>query len=291
MQKIEQKIISEVKSFLGLENHDYSKINRLDLGVQHIQSMISELFKLKTIDLAFHDSVVTAFNKTQHNMYLDDPAFPTTFKKEMTGRGIPKNEIAKALETCDKVLDEVAKEFDSTSSKDAGVNPNMKDIVEVSKPEQPTELEILKPREGHSQKQNIESDMPIDRPKPKRITESYSSYTTTIELELPDEFVSANVSINYDAEPAEKATLEHPGSEGRITINGFKINSIKTYKPDTTDWVPTQSKRTPEIYEKLITKHIRENTAYYEEAISIEIKDQLDQYESDKFYNKRNSVW
>ncbi len=287
MKKSDIKIISEVRSYLGLDNHDYSKVNRLDLGGQHMQSMISELFKLKTIDLSFHDSVVTAFNKTQHHMYLDDPAFHISFKKEMTGRGIPKNEIEKALSICDKVLDQVAKEFDSTSSKDAGVNPNMKDIVEVSKPEQPTELEILKPRKGHSQAQNIESDMPIDRPKPKRINESYNGYETTIELESPEEFVQAKIDINYDIEPAEKQTYDHPGYEGDIIINGFKIDKIETFKPDTTDWIPQQPKHDIKFYHNLIQSELKDKMHYYKELISIQLKDDEDTFKSEKFYNSR----
>ena len=172
MKKNETTIIEGVRSFLGLDHHDYSKINKLDLGGQHVQSHISELFKLKAAELINHDSIISAFNKTQNNMYLDDPYFAITFIKEMTGRAIPKPEINEALKFADEVLDKATKEFDSSSSKDAGWNPNMEDIKEVSQPEQSTEFETVKPRKGHEQKSNIKSDMPIDRKPGKRITES-----------------------------------------------------------------------------------------------------------------------
>lgn len=183
MKKTEATIIEGVRSFLGLDHHDYSKINRLDLGGQHVQSHISELFKLKAAELIHHDSIVSAFNKTQQSMYLDDATFATTFMKEMVGRAVPKPEVEDALKYADEVLDKATKEFDGSNVKDAGHNPNLKDIKEVSQPEQSTEIETVKPRKGHEQKSNIKSDMPIDRKPGKRITESEEMQRVQVEAQ------------------------------------------------------------------------------------------------------------
>lgn len=263
MKNNEKQIIEGVRSFLGLDHHDHDKINRLDLGGQHVQSHISELFKLKAASLIHHDTIVSAFNKTQHNMYLDDPAFAVTFMKEMTGRAVPKPEIMAALKFADDVLDKAAKEFDSSSTKDAGWNQNLEDIKEVSQPEQNTEFETVKQRKGHEQKSNITSDMPMDRPKAKRITESKQinessgEYETTIEVETPYELVSANVILQYNAEPIEKATRDYPGSPGGISIHNFTIKNMTIYDIAHNYMEQTSGRLTPEGYKELITNEIK----------------------------------
>ena len=358
MKNHESKILENVKSFLGLDNHDYSKINRLDLGSQHIQNYISELFKLKAASLTQHDTITSAFNKTQNNMYLDDPFFVKTFTKEMTGRGVPKPEINDAIEYVDNILDKIVKEFGSSNAKDGGWNPNMDEIEETSKPEQNIESEIVKPRKGHTQNSNIESDMPIDRPKAKRITESEemeklevpamylqpgdylphtqttivgvtlnsvkwpsnkcmvhktnkrgerndalwgkrteisvlrpvqskqqiggqitegiqgNEYITAIETETPYEYISADIAVQFDAEPAEPRTRDYPGSPGRIIINGFKILKLEIY--DAKNYMePIQNGRlTTEGYKELINAEFMSRREDIETEIAEDLNEQ-----------------
>lgn len=158
-------IVEEIRSYLGLEKHDIKDEQRLSLGSQHIHNYIDDAYRLKATKFIYHDSIINAFAKSHNNMYIDDPAFFTTFKKEMTARGIPVNEIEDALDAVDAVLDKVVKEFGSKQEKDGGINPNIKDVIEVSQPEQPDNGGLIKPRKGHKQENNIESDMPINRKK------------------------------------------------------------------------------------------------------------------------------
>ena len=294
MKKIEATIIEGIRSFLGLDHHDYSKINRLDLGGQHVQSHISELFKLKAAELVHHDSIVSAFNKTQHNMYLDDPAFAVTFMKEMTGRAVPKPEIENALKYADEVLDKATKEFDSSSTKDAGHNPNLKDIKEVSQPEQPNEFETVKPRKGHEQKSNIKNDMPIDRKPGKRVTESIteaqyisgSSYNTTIEIETSHELISADVALEFDTEPPEKRTYDHPGSPGEISIFDFKLMKLEIY--DQANYMEQTKGRHPfEFYYNLVKNEIAARSDDLEVEIGEHLSDQEESARDDHYDRMR----
>jgi len=166
MNKSDITIVEEIRSYLGLgELKDRKDDQILSLGSEHIRSYIEDAFRLKSTKLDHHDSISTAFTKSHHNMYIDDPAFCTTFKKEMTARGIPKPEIEDALDIVDTVLDKVFKEFGTRQEKDGGIHPKFDEIEEVSKPEQPENGETLKPRKGHTQKSNIDSDLPINREK------------------------------------------------------------------------------------------------------------------------------
>jgi hypothetical protein len=168
MNSQDHTIVEEVRSYLGLDAHDRKDSQRLALGSEHIRNYIEDAYRLKATAFSHHDAVVTAFTKTHHNMYIDDPAFTTTFKKEMTARGLPIPEIEEALDTVDSVLDKVVKEFGSKQEKDGGVHPNWEGVKEVSQPEQPDNGGLVKPRDGHKQENNVESDMPINREKPKK---------------------------------------------------------------------------------------------------------------------------
>ena len=160
-------IVEEVRSYLGLDAHDRKDEQRLALGSQHIHSYINDAYATQITKFYHYDTIITAFIKTHHNTYIDDPAFYTTFKKEMTARGIPKNEIELALDAVDPVLDKVVKEFGSKQEKDGGIHPNWEGIEEVSKPEQPDDGGLIKPRDGHKQKNNVDGDLPINREKPR----------------------------------------------------------------------------------------------------------------------------
>lgn len=297
MKTNEITIIEGVRSFLGLDHHDYSKINKLDLGGQHVQSHISELFKLKAAELIHHDSIVSAFNKTQNNMYLDDPAFTVTFMKEMTGRAVPKPEIEDALKYADDVLDKATKEFDSSSAKDAGNHPNLSKIKEVSQPEQATELETIKPRDGHKQESNIKSDMPIDRKDGKRITEaaaepvteargiSGSSYNTTIEIETPYETIEAEVSLEFTTEPPEPRTHEYPGSPGGIDIDDFRVTKLTIY--DSSNYMEPSKGRFPySHYFELIKNEVAERTTDLETEIGEHLA-AYDEAAHDDYYDRK----
>jgi len=169
MNNQDKSIVEEIRVYLGLDAHDRGDEQRLALGSQHIREYIDDAYRLKVGKLSHFDSIVTAFSKTHHSMYIDDPAFVTTFKKEMTARGLPKPQIEEALDAVDAVLDKVVKEFGSKQEKDGGTHPKFDDIKEVSQPGQPDNGGLVKPRDGHKQENNIDSDLPINRDKaPKR---------------------------------------------------------------------------------------------------------------------------
>jgi hypothetical protein len=228
-------------------------------------------------------------------MYLDDPAFAVTFMKEMTGRAVPKPEIEDALKFADDVLDKASKEFDSSSVKDTGWNPNLEDIKEVSQPEQNIEFETVKPRKGHEQKSNIESDMPIDRPKAKRVTESInesssSTYNTTIEVETPYELVSADVGLKFEAEKPEPRTRDYPGSPGGISIYDFAITKLDIYDVAHNYMEPTKGKLSVAEYHELIKNAIKEKESDLEQEIGEHLSDMDDWLRDEQFDRKRDEM-
>jgi hypothetical protein len=158
MNQQEQSIFEEVSSFFGIKPN--RKNQRLYLGAEHVKGYIEDNFKLKLSNSDHYDSVISAFNKTHKSMFLDDPDFEITLRKEMEARGIPKLEIERSVDTIDKLLDKVDKEFKVAQRKDAGVNPKISELNKVSKPEQNMEFEVVKPRKGHTMKSNISGIIP-----------------------------------------------------------------------------------------------------------------------------------
>lgn len=295
MNTQDRKIVEEIRTYLGLDAHDRDDEQRLALGTQHVRSYIDDMFGLKAAKMDHHDAVLTAFVKTHHNMYLDDPAFATTFKKEMTARGIPKPEIEKALDEADKVLDLVYKEFGSKQEKDGGIHPKWNDIVEISQPGQPDNAELIKPRDGHSQKSNIKSDLPINRKgKPARQKPVMEStfrkgnssrtgiYKDGFDIEIPQGDIYVEVELEYEAIPHRRATYDSPEEGGNINIYNTKITKIEPYD---------NLQITPDL-QAFIQRDVEEksNNGYFSEKIGEHLYEQEQANQSEYYDQKRRAM-
>lgn len=124
---------------LGLSFHKDKEEGSHFTQFKHEQ--ILEMFELKTIDLIHHDAIVSAFNKVHSYKYIDDPKFIEAFEKELTWHGVPKYEIKDAIKAVNDVMADLAKDenIDPEEFKlqDAGWNPKLDEIKEVSQPPQP----------------------------------------------------------------------------------------------------------------------------------------------------------
>jgi len=148
MNKNEKLIAEAIESMLqqdaklGLSIHDTKEIDSAERGYEYLHGQISEMFDLKAAELIHAESVCQAFRKVHNYKYLDDPAFITAMQKEMVAQAVPAEERKKALDFIPKIIKELKSEQKEWAEKDSGFNPNLKEIREASKPEQPLEFNI-----------------------------------------------------------------------------------------------------------------------------------------------------
>jgi hypothetical protein len=107
---------------------------------------IGDAFALKTAGSPFADSINSAFFAVHSHKYIDHPVFPLSFEKEMTARAVPTHEREQAL----KYLGEMVNELSATklSEQDAGWNPNMDEIVDLTTNADDRKPETSKPFTG-----------------------------------------------------------------------------------------------------------------------------------------------
>jgi hypothetical protein len=91
---------------------------------------IDDAYALKIAGSPFADSINSAFFSVHSYKYIDNPTFKLTFEREMAARAIPLHEQEQAI----KYLDDMQKELSATnlSERDAGWNPAMKEIVDLT---------------------------------------------------------------------------------------------------------------------------------------------------------------
>jgi len=145
----EKTLVEAIKSMLnsddeiGLAFHKDDEENRSERGYEYLHNNIDQLVELKTAELTHATSIMAGFRKVHDYKYIDDPTFKTALKKEMTAMAVPADERAKIETIIDKVIDEVKNEQKEWSEKDSGFNPHLDEIIDMSKPEQPIECEII----------------------------------------------------------------------------------------------------------------------------------------------------
>ena len=131
----EQLLLEAVKNMLddvalGVKAHkDLKQDDSSTFTFLHEE--IEQAYRLETIDLEHQDAICSAFDKIHSYKYLDDPTFNITFIHEMAARAVPLEEQGMAVEAMEKV---VKKHLVEMNEKDAGWNPNMKEIKKVSQP-------------------------------------------------------------------------------------------------------------------------------------------------------------
>ena len=86
---------------------------------------IDDAFALKIAGSPFADSITSAFFAVHSHKYIDNPTFKLSFDREMQARAIPTEEKEHAFKYLEKLTEEL-------SEKDAGWNPNMDEIVDVT---------------------------------------------------------------------------------------------------------------------------------------------------------------
>lgn len=91
---------------------------------------INDLFTLKMSNTPFRDAITSAFYAVHSHKYIDCPTFKVSLERELKSRGVPTNDRELAFKTLDKLVKDLSS--DNPSEQDAGWNPNMDEIVDVT---------------------------------------------------------------------------------------------------------------------------------------------------------------
>lgn len=119
---------------LGLSHHKVDELDVSERGFEYLHNNIDDSFAVKAAELLHADSVTKAFHSVHSYKYIDDPSFCDAFRKEMTGMAVPAQEREKACKFIDDIIEDLGG-MNEFAEKDAGFNPNMQEIKDVSQPE------------------------------------------------------------------------------------------------------------------------------------------------------------
>jgi hypothetical protein len=151
LNKAERMLLESIKSMLkhdsklGLAIHDNNETEQQKhdwRGDAYLHEQIEDMFQVKAAELVHAESIYQAFNKVHSYKYLDDPTFSEAMSKEMTATAVPASERIKALNFIQEIIEELKAEQLWWAEKDAGFNPKLDEIRDISKPEQPLNFEI-----------------------------------------------------------------------------------------------------------------------------------------------------
>ena len=114
------------ESVLGIVPH----VERSHI-MQYKREMVEDMFALKCAESAFHEDLCGAFRDIHSYRYLDDQNFGVSFRKRLTARGIPTEEIDTSL----KYIEEIKKELggETFQEKDFGWHPEIAEIADITR--------------------------------------------------------------------------------------------------------------------------------------------------------------
>lgn len=133
LNKSEKAILEAVGNLLnqdaklGLTIHNDKEISHLS---QFRWEGIDDLFTLKASNSPYKDSLTSAFYAVHSHKYIDHPTFKLSLEKELTARGVPTVAREAAMKFVDAIIEDLSAK--NPSEHDAGWNPHMKDIVDLT---------------------------------------------------------------------------------------------------------------------------------------------------------------
>lgn len=113
-----------------------SSLGIVDAGEEIAHSMqfqwegIEEMFALKTMDSKFHNEVTAAFHQIHSYKFIDHPRFALALEDHLKSRGVPAEEIQKAV----KVIEEIKKELGGENFQETakGWHKDLKEIADIT---------------------------------------------------------------------------------------------------------------------------------------------------------------
>ena len=117
---------------LGIPKTDENENTSSD-GLQQFHEQINDMFDIKAAGLVHYEGIRAAFHKVHNYKFIDSSGFGIALERELSGQGVPTEEIKQALEILPKIIKEFKK--DMKSEQGAGFNPNLDEVIEICQPE------------------------------------------------------------------------------------------------------------------------------------------------------------
>ena len=135
MNHDEQLLLEAMKNMLDSES--------LGLGIHkdteetshhfaHNWEGVEDLFHLKTLDSPFQRNLTSTFRKIHSYKYLDDPTFLISMKEDLKTQAVPLEAISLAEKALTEVRSEMDKIGEEINERDAGWNPAMDEIKDLT---------------------------------------------------------------------------------------------------------------------------------------------------------------
>ena len=144
----EQLLLEAIKGMLkqgdklGLSMHDHDEDDKKERGFQYLHEQIADMFQVKAAELVHAESVCRAFSKVHSYKYLDDWTFLPAMEREMVANAVPVVERRAAIEFIPKIIAELRSEQREWAERDSGFSPELDEIRDISRPEQPIDFTI-----------------------------------------------------------------------------------------------------------------------------------------------------
>ena len=90
-----------------------------------------ETFALDFVESPFYESITGAFRKIHSYKYINHPTFKPSIEGELRSMGVPTEEIQKALDKIDTLVESQGP--DNPNERDAGWNDNLGDIMDATR--------------------------------------------------------------------------------------------------------------------------------------------------------------
>jgi hypothetical protein len=129
------KSFLDAKAQLGLKPHEAELEAKDDQTIAYLHGHINEMFAHKAAELTHYDGVKQAFSKVHGYKYITDPDFIKAMDREMIAQGIPGEERGKATGFVPKIIEELGHDK-MWLEQDFGFHPDLKEIMDASRPEQ-----------------------------------------------------------------------------------------------------------------------------------------------------------
>jgi hypothetical protein len=131
MKKDEKAILEAIASMLKQDAKLGLPVNNETSHTSQFRwEGIDDAYALKTSGSPFADSINSAFFAVHSHKYIDNPAFKVSFEKEMNARAVPTHEKELAIKYLDDIVNDLSES--KTSEKDAGWNPAIDEIADMT---------------------------------------------------------------------------------------------------------------------------------------------------------------
>lgn len=142
VEAVDSMLQQDAKLGLVIHDKDHQATGSAERGYEYLHNQIDDMFALRAAELTHAEGINQAFRKVHNYKYLDDPTFPTAMEKELVAQAVPAEERSAATSFISNIIEELKEEQQEWAEKDAGFNPNLNEIIDVSRPGEGQEFSV-----------------------------------------------------------------------------------------------------------------------------------------------------